>query len=379
MGCGASKPAQEPSSPSKASPTQELGAIRQLVKQGVALQKDGQHAAAEPILRAALERSRALQPSQREALSESLGELATCLVSLKRTAEARLLLTEALALWQPGSADADRRIFVLQLTLAESHRYDKNLDLAVTPFRAALEAASRHEAQRSVALIEAATRLASTLSLLQRKDEAIAVLEHAFQVARRHRTNSRYDKRIALELAGAYQSAGKRDRALELLNGFQAFRRVLRTSDMTFSDLPEPVVLAPDPFPNAAVASSSTAIVSTTPAPSPSATQPATSGTSPPSPSRGNVANAAERVGEMRKDFRACYQRALASDPDLQGTVRLSILVGADGRVTECSGTGFGLPVETIDCLLIRAASTQFDPPEGGKAVIAVPITFIKE
>jgi hypothetical protein len=158
--------------------------------------------------------------------------------------------------------------------------------------------------------------------MLRRYDEAIAVLDNALQVARRNPTSAPYDKRIVLAIAGAYNSAGQHD---------------------------------------------------------PSSTPPPTPGTSKPTPSPGNVANAAQRVVEMRKDFRACYQRALAKDAELQGSVRLSITVGADGRVTESRGTAFGLPVETVDCVLTRAASTQFDAPVGGKAVIAVPVTFVKE
>jgi hypothetical protein len=59
--------------------------------------------------------------------------------------------------------------------------------------------------------------------------------------------------------------------------------------------------------------------------------------------------------------------------------VRITIAVGADGRVTESRGTGYGVPIEMVDCILTRAASTQFAAPEGGKAVIAVPVTFVKE
>ncbi|HKY39867.1 MAG TPA: tetratricopeptide repeat protein [Polyangiaceae bacterium] len=353
-GCGASKPAQDADSAPSPGREQELAAIRRLLEDNIALQKRGQHAAAEPGLRGALERSRALEPVHREALSVSLGELASCLVSLKRTAEARPLLAEALALWQPGSAEADRRIFVLQIVLGESHRYDKNNELAVAPFRAAIEAASRHEAERAVALVEAATRLASTLSLLKRHDEAIAILDHALKVAQRYPSSAQYSTRIALELAGAYYSAGKHDRALELLDSFQTTGRTLRTSDMTFSDVPARELFAPAP-------------------------PPATPRASTPAPSSGNVQNTARRVAEMRADFRKCYQAALVEDAQLLGSVRIRIEVGADGRVTESKGLGFGLPVELVDCVLRRAAATEFDAPEGGKAVIMVPVTFGKE
>jgi hypothetical protein len=39
---------------------------------------------------------------------------------------------------------------------------------------------------------------------------------------------------------------------------------------------------------------------------------------------------------------------------------------------------GIGLPVAVVDCVLLRAGQAVFDPPEGGSAVIAVPVTFVK-
>jgi hypothetical protein len=96
--------------------------------------------------------------------------------------------------------------------------------------------------------------------------------------------------------------------------------------------------------------------------------------------SGGNVSNAARVVAGMRAGFRACYQRGLAENPDAAGSIRLTIRVGAGGEVAGVSPAPSGsLPASVISCVVARAQSAQFDPPEGGSAVIAVPVTFVKQ
>ena len=81
----------------------------------------------------------------------------------------------------------------------------------------------------------------------------------------------------------------------------------------------------------------------------------------------------------MRSGFRACYQTGLASNRDLQGFIRLILKVGADGHVGDVRALVFGLDLPSVDCVLGQAAQGVFDPPEGGGAVIAVPVTFVKQ
>jgi hypothetical protein len=96
--------------------------------------------------------------------------------------------------------------------------------------------------------------------------------------------------------------------------------------------------------------------------------------------SGGNVSNAARVVAGMRAGFRACYQRGLSENPDAAGSIRLTIRVGAGGEVAGVSPAPSGsLPASVISCVVARAQSAQFDPPEGGSAVIAVPVTFVKQ
>lgn len=96
--------------------------------------------------------------------------------------------------------------------------------------------------------------------------------------------------------------------------------------------------------------------------------------------SGGSVSNAARVVAGMRAGFRNCYQRGLAENPDASGSIRLTIRVGAGGEVAGVSPAPSGsLPASVISCVVARAQAAQFDPPEGGSAVIAVPVTFVKQ
>jgi Ca-activated chloride channel family protein len=97
--------------------------------------------------------------------------------------------------------------------------------------------------------------------------------------------------------------------------------------------------------------------------------------------SGGTVSNAARGVAGMRAGFRACYQRGLNENPDIQGSLRLTILVGSGGAVTNVTpnGTSGNLPASVVGCVVARARTAQFDPPEGGTATIAVPITFASQ
>jgi hypothetical protein len=94
----------------------------------------------------------------------------------------------------------------------------------------------------------------------------------------------------------------------------------------------------------------------------------------------GNISNAARVVAAMRPAFRACYQKGLDVNPDAQGSVRLALKVGPGGEVTSVSAVPSGnLPGSVVDCISARARRAQFDPPEGGAAVVNVPVNLVKQ
>ena len=96
--------------------------------------------------------------------------------------------------------------------------------------------------------------------------------------------------------------------------------------------------------------------------------------------SGGTVSNAARVVAGMRAGFRSCYNRGLAENPDAQGSIRLSIRVGPGGEVQGVTASSSGnLPGSVTSCVQSRAQAAQFDPPEGGSAVVVVPVSFVKQ
>lgn len=100
----------------------------------------------------------------------------------------------------------------------------------------------------------------------------------------------------------------------------------------------------------------------------------------PPSVAAGSVSNAASVVAQMRAGFRRCYQRGLDQNPDISGSIRLTLTVGPGGEVSGVSASSTGnLPGSVLSCVQGRARVAQFAPPDGGSAVINVPISFVKQ
>lgn len=92
----------------------------------------------------------------------------------------------------------------------------------------------------------------------------------------------------------------------------------------------------------------------------------------------GAVANASSVVARMKGRFRSCYQAGLASNPEMSGSVVLVATIGPNGEVQSVSGGGGSLgPI--IGCLKGVVQSAAFSPPDGGKAVVSIPITFVKQ
>jgi len=93
--------------------------------------------------------------------------------------------------------------------------------------------------------------------------------------------------------------------------------------------------------------------------------------------SGGSVSNASAVVAGMRAGFRRCYNRGLAENPEMKGSVRITAKIGPNGEVLSASPSGGGgLSGTVISCVAARVASAQFAPPEGGGATIVIPVTF---
>jgi hypothetical protein len=95
--------------------------------------------------------------------------------------------------------------------------------------------------------------------------------------------------------------------------------------------------------------------------------------------SGGQVGNAERVVAGMRAGFRACYNRGLATNPDLAGQVRIIAKIGPNGEVLSATPQASGLSPDVVDCVVRRVKSGQFAAPEGGGATITIPVTFVKQ
>lgn len=95
----------------------------------------------------------------------------------------------------------------------------------------------------------------------------------------------------------------------------------------------------------------------------------------------GAVSGASRAVARMRAAFRRCYNVGLASNPDISGKINLKIRVGPGGEVTGVAASTSGnIPGSVTECVKARARQARFSPPEGGgTAVVAVPVSFVKQ
>lgn len=94
----------------------------------------------------------------------------------------------------------------------------------------------------------------------------------------------------------------------------------------------------------------------------------------------GSVSNAQQVVAGMRAGFRRCYQQALDQNPDVAGAIKLTLRVGPGGEVSSVTASDSGnLPPTVVSCVKARAQAAQFAPPDGGSAVINVPVSFVKQ
>jgi hypothetical protein len=91
------------------------------------------------------------------------------------------------------------------------------------------------------------------------------------------------------------------------------------------------------------------------------------------------VSNASVVVASWRKDFRACYLTERATRPEAAGTVHLTVRVACDGAVLSLQADATGITEPMLGCMFERARASKFEPPEGGSAVIKVPVTFVRQ
>ncbi len=94
----------------------------------------------------------------------------------------------------------------------------------------------------------------------------------------------------------------------------------------------------------------------------------------------GNVQGAGRVVARASAGFRACYNSGLANNPDSGGKITLRLQVGAGGEVVSVASNVAGnFSPSVVGCIKRRAQSLRFPPPDGGTAVVTVPIAFVAQ
>lgn len=281
------------------------------------------------------------------------GELASVLLKLGRHSEVRSLVQEALSRLSSGGAREDSVIFQLQTTLAESW-FREDPSKAVAAYTAAVEAASRHEAAMAPQLVEALRYLAGAHVSDGQRERAVATLERALPIAERHEETREKVDALARLLIEMHEFGEQASLAAAVFEKYATVRKLDAVEgtirDVSSARAPSP---APAELPESTPDSKSKALASAT------------------------VTNVTQVVGGMRQGFRACYDAELARQPWFEGSVKLTIEVGETGQVTAVTARFLGLPVAVVDCVLRHAAAASFEPPEGGKAVISLPVTFV--
>ena len=90
------------------------------------------------------------------------------------------------------------------------------------------------------------------------------------------------------------------------------------------------------------------------------------------------IPNATSTISRLRPGFRACYNKGLAADPDLQGSITIAITVAPNGDVTNATKKSGGLSPDVDACMLRKAKNATFDAsPSGG--TVSVPIQFVRQ
>jgi TonB family protein len=82
-------------------------------------------------------------------------------------------------------------------------------------------------------------------------------------------------------------------------------------------------------------------------------------------------------LGDQQASIRSCYERALRNDNQLQGSVRLDVRIGNDGKVSNTRVHGSLRDPEVSRCVQNLAKNWVFHSPAGGScAVFSAPYNF---
>lgn len=134
-----------------------------------------------------------------------------------------------------------------------------------------------------------------------------------------------------------------------------------------------PTATAP-PTPTETAASTPTETATAMPTPTATAIATATATATATAASDG-IPDAARAISRARARFRTCYNRGLADDPNLDGSLVITLVVAPSGEVTSATKKSGGLNPKVDACLLEQAKSIVFDPTSSG-GTMNIPLQF---
>jgi hypothetical protein len=92
------------------------------------------------------------------------------------------------------------------------------------------------------------------------------------------------------------------------------------------------------------------------------------------------VSDAERVVAGLRARFRSCYNKGLAVDPGMAGSVTIVTKVAPNGEVTAAdSSANSGLSADVVTCIQRVVKNAQFTGPGGSGSTINIPVKFVQQ
>jgi hypothetical protein len=93
-----------------------------------------------------------------------------------------------------------------------------------------------------------------------------------------------------------------------------------------------------------------------------------------------HVSGAERVVAGLKPKFRACYNKGLAADPTMAGSVTIVAKIGPNGEVTGADPSGGGgLSLEVQSCLARVVRNAPFEAAAGAGATLQIPVKFVQQ
>jgi hypothetical protein len=94
----------------------------------------------------------------------------------------------------------------------------------------------------------------------------------------------------------------------------------------------------------------------------------------------GPIADAESVVASLRRRFRRCYEKGLAHDSAMSGSVVVAAKVSPNGEVSSVDAKNVqGLSSDVVSCIEVVVRGAQFTAPHGTGSTIEIPVKFVQQ